>query len=452
VEGYFALRSLGATRVKGIAEPVKLYEVNGLGPLRTPFQRATARGLTRFVGRERELDAMRQALELAKAGHGQIIAAMGEPGVGKSRLFFEFKAIARSGSAVLETYSISHGKASAYMPLMELLRDYFGINTEDDQRQRREKITGKVLTLERALEDALPYIFALFGLNENDDPVAVMDPQLRSRRTHEALKRIVLRESINQPLIVIFEDLHWIDERTQDFLNLLADSIGTAKILLLVNYRPEYSHRWSGKTYYMQLRLDPLKSAEEILSALLGDLAELVPLKRRIIQTTEGNPFFLEEMVQELFEEGILHRNGVVKVTRSLSQVHVPRTVQGILASRIDRLPQSEKEFLQTVAVLGREFSLSLARQVTSKTDDELERTMANLQLREFIYEQPAFSEIEYTFKHALTQEVAYNSVLNERRRILHEHAGVAIEHLFSGRLEEHVDELATPLRAQLQR
>jgi tetratricopeptide (TPR) repeat protein len=445
VEGYFALRSLGATRVKGIAEPVKLYEVNGLGPLRTPFQRAAARGLTRFVGRERELDAMRQALELAKAGRGQIVAAMGEPGVGKSRLFFEFKAIAQSDCAVLEAYSISHGKASAYLPLIELLRDYFRITPEDDQRQRREKITGKVLTLERALEDTLPYLFAVLGLNEEGDAVAVMDPQLRSRRTQEALKRILLCESINQPLIVIFEDLHWIDEHTQDFLNLLADAIGTAKILLLVNYRPEYSHRWSGKSYYMQLRLDPLnrESAEEILSALLGDAAELIPLKRRIIQTTEGNPFFLEEMVQELFEEGTLHRNGVVKVTRSLPQVHVPPTVQGILASRVDRLPQSEKEFLQTVAVLGREFSLSLARQVTAKADEELEQMLANLQVREFIYEQPAFPEVEYTFKHALTQEVAYNSVLNERRRILHERAGAALEHLFGGRLEEHVHELA---------
>ena len=212
MEGYFALRSLGATRVKGIAEPVKLYEVNGLGPLRTPFQRAAARGLTRFVGRERELDAMRQALELAKAGHGQIIAAMGEPGVGKSRLFFEFKAIAQSDCVVLEAYSISHGKASAYLPLIELLRDYFRIVPEDDQRQRREKITGKVLTLERTLEDTLPYLFALFGLNVEGDAIAVMDPpQLRSRRTQEALKRILLRESINQPLIVIFEDLHWID-------------------------------------------------------------------------------------------------------------------------------------------------------------------------------------------------------------------------------------------------
>jgi len=445
VEGYFTLRALGATRVKGIAEPVKLYEVNGLGPLRTRFQRAAGRGLTKFVGRQRELEAMKEALELAKSGHGQIVGAMGEPGVGKSRLFFEFKAIAQSGCAVLEAYSISHGKASAYLPVIELLRDYFRITPEDHQRQRREKITGKVLTLERSLEDTLPYLFALFGLQERDDPVGLMDAQLRGRRTQEGLKRILLRESLNQPLIVIFEDLHWIDEQTQDFLNLLAESIGTARILLLVNYRPEYSHHWSNKTYYMQLRLDPLnrESAEELLSALIGDAVELAPLKRRIVETTEGNPFFIEEMVQALLEEGVLVRNGAVRVTRSLSQVRVPPTVQGILASRIDRLAPPEKEFLQTLAVLGREFSLGLARQVTAKADEELERMLANLQLAEFIYEQPAFPEVEYIFKHALTLEVAYNSVLNERRRVLHERTGAALEQLFSDRLDEHVDELA---------
>jgi class 3 adenylate cyclase/tetratricopeptide (TPR) repeat protein len=445
VEGYFQLRALGATQLRGIGEPVKLYEVNGVGPLRTRFQRAAGRGLTKFVGRRRELDAIRQALQLAKAGHGQLVAAIGEPGVGKSRLFFEFKAIVQSECSLLEAYSVSYGKASAYLPLIELLRDYFRIMPEDDQRQRREKITGKVLTLERSLEDTLPYLFSLFGLEDKDDSVALVDPQIRARRTLEGLKRILLRESLNQPLMVIFEDLHWIDEQTQEFLNLLADSIGTAQIMLLVNYRPEYSHHWNGKTYYMQLRLDPLsdESAEELLSALLGDGVELAPLKRRIIETTEGNPFFIEEMVQELFEEGVLARNGTVKITRSLSQVRVPSTVQGILASRIDRLPSAEKDFLQTLAVLGREFSLGLVRQVTDKADDVLERMLANLQLGEFIYEQPAFPELEYTFKHALTQEVAYHSVLTERRRMLHERAGAALEQLFHERLDEHLEELA---------
>jgi predicted ATPase len=272
-----------------------------------------------------------------------------------------------------------------------------------------------------------------------------MDGQIRKRRTLEAIKRIVLRESLNQPLMVIFEDLHWIDEQTQEFLNLLADSIGTAKILLLVNYRPEYSHQWNSKTYYMQLRLDPLgqESADEMLSALLGDGKDLDALKRLIIERTEGTPFFMEEIVQALFEDGVLVRNGVVKLARSMNAVKVPATVQGVLASRIDRLPAEEKELLQTLAVLGREFPLELVQRVTLKANDELERMLSRLQTGEFIYEQPASGDVEYLFKHALTQEVAYGALLLERRKLLHERAGAAIELSYSARLEDYLEVLA---------
>ena len=249
-EGYFILKPLGPTRVKGVNEPVNVYEVTGLGPLRTRLQRSAGRGLTKFVGREREMEALRHAADRATSGHGQIVAAMAEAGTGKSRLYFEFKAKNQSGWMVLETFSVSHGKASAYLPVLDLLQGYFKIAGEDDQRARRAKVTGNVLTLDRSLEDTLPYLFSLLGVVEGEDPLAQMDGQLKKRRTLDAIKRIVLRESLNQPLMVIFEDLHWIDEATQEFLNLLADSLGTAKILLLVNYRPEYSHKWNSKTYY----------------------------------------------------------------------------------------------------------------------------------------------------------------------------------------------------------
>jgi predicted ATPase len=256
-----------------------------------------------------------------------------------------------------------------------------------------------------------------------------MDGQVRKRRTLEALKHILLRESLNQPLVVIFEDLHWIDEQTQEFLNLLADSIGTAKVLLLVNYRPEYSHQWNSKTYYTQLRLDLLgrESAEEMLTSLLGDGNELGALKRVIIERTEGTPFFMEETVQVLLDDGSLVRNGIVKLTRPLSELKIPPTVQAILASRIDRLPSDAKELLHALAVIGKEFPVSLVRAVVTKSDDELSRTLNDLQLGEFIYEQPAVGDAEYIFKHALTQEVAYSSVLIERRKQLHEGIGAAL-------------------------
>jgi class 3 adenylate cyclase/predicted ATPase len=445
VEGYFALKPLGPARIKGVSEPVNIYEVTGLGPLRTRLQRSAGRGFTKFVGRQREMDAMKAAAEQAKAGRGQIVAAMAEAGVGKSRLLFEFKVTSAAGWMVLEAFSVSHGKASAYLPVIDLLHSYFEIKDEDDPRKRRERVIGKLLALDRSLEDALPYLFGLLGIAEGADRFAGMDAEIRKRRTLDAIKRIMLRESLNRPLMVIFEDLHWIDEETQAFLNLLADTIGTAKILLLVNYRPEYSHHWNSKTYYTQLRLDPLgkESADEMLQSLLGDSAELEPLKRLIIERTEGNPFFMEEMVLVLLDEGALKRNGAVKLTRSLSQLKIPPTVQAILASRIDRLPPDQKDMLQTLAVIGRELALGLLKRVASRSEDELNRMLSELQLAEFIYEQPAPGDIEYTFKHALTQEVAYNSLLVERRKLLHGQIGAAIEALSPNQIGDHVVELA---------
>ena len=320
-EGYFILKPLGATRVRGVTEPVNVYEVTGLGPLRTRLQRSAGRGLTKFVGRVREMEALKHAAELARQGHGQIVAAMAEPGVGKSRLYFEFKATSQSAWMVLETFSISHGKASAYLPVLDLLHGYFKIAGGDDERTRREKVAGRLSMLDPSLEDTRAYLFSLLGIVGGADPLAQMDGQLKKRRTLEAIKRILLRESLNQPLMVIFEDLHWIDEATQEFLNLLADSLGTAKLLLLVNYRPEYSHRWNSKTYYTQLRLDPLgrETADQMLQSLPGDHVELAPLKRLIIEKTEGNPFFIEEIVQSLFEDGVLKRNGTVKLAKPMN-------------------------------------------------------------------------------------------------------------------------------------
>ena len=472
VEGYFILKSLGPARIKGVTDPVNLYEVTGLGPLRTRLQRSAGRGFTKFVGREREMDAMRHAAERAKSGHGQIVAEMAEAGVGKSRLLFEFKATTAAGWMVLEAFSVSHGKASSYLPVIDLLHSYFKIASQDDQRTRREKIAGRIAILDRALEDTIPYLYGLLGIAEDPDPLAQMDAHIRKRGTLDAIKRILLRESLNQPLMVIFEDLHWIDDETQALLNILADSIATAKILLLVNYRPEYSHQWGSKTYYTQLRLDPLgrESADEMLSALLTspapatqsqgasrersggdiDVAERVrahdieALKRLIIERTEGNPFFMEETVEVLVDDGALVRDGAtLRLTKPLADLKIPPTVRAILAARIDRLSPADKDLLQTLAVIGKEFPLSLVRAVVAASADELARMLDDLQLSEFIYEQPAFGDIEYTFKHALTQEVAYNSILIERRKTLHERIGAAIEELFKNSLEDHLSELA---------
>ncbi|MGA8641157.1 MAG: adenylate/guanylate cyclase domain-containing protein [Candidatus Binatus sp.] len=432
-EGYFTFRSIGPTRVKGVSEAVNVHEVTGLGPLRTRLQVSARRGLSKFVGREAELEQMRRAVELAKGGRGQIVAAVGEAGVGKSRLFFEFQAIVPPGCLVLETLSVSHGKSSAYLPLIELLKNYFEITSDDDARKRREKIAGKILILDRALEDTLPYFFTLLEVAESDDPVARMDAEMRRRHTLAAIKRLLLRESLNQPLVVIFEDLHWLDEGSRTLLNLLADSIGTARVLMLLNYRPEFTHNWGNKTYYTQLRLDPLgvESGEEMLQALLDDGHELAPLKRLIIEKTEGNPFFMEEIIQALFEQGALLRNGTIKLAKSLGTIQIPSTVQAVLASRIDRLTPDQKDLLQTLAVIGKEFPFRLVREVSGKSDEELQGLLSQLQMAEFIYEQPAVSDVAYVFKHALSQQVASGSSLLERRRVLHERVARVLEAQF---------------------
>jgi class 3 adenylate cyclase/tetratricopeptide (TPR) repeat protein len=446
VEGYFALKPLGPARIKGLSELLETYEVTGLGPLRTRLQRAAARGYTRFVGRQREMETMKRAAELAKTGHGQIVAAVAEPGVGKSRLFDEFKATSQSGWLVLEARSLSHGKASAYLPLIDLLHIYLGIMPDDDALTRREKVVSKIAILDRSLEDdTLPYLFGLLGIGDGEDAVAQMDAHIRRRRTQDAVKRVLLRESLDQPLMLVFEDLHWIDEQTQAFLNRFVDGMANAPILLLVNYRPEYSHQWGSKTYYAQLRLDTLgkEGAKEMLSSLLGDGTQLAALKRIIIEKTEGNPLFMEEIYQALLEEGALQRNGSVRLVRPVEQLRLPHTVQGVLAARIDHLRPEEKELLQTLAVIGIEFQLSLIHQVLQLEPERLEGMLSSLQSSEFIYEQPGAGEVKYAFKHALTRQVADESLLSGRRKLLHERTGKAIETLYSGQLEDHYSELS---------
>jgi class 3 adenylate cyclase len=293
-DGYFDLRDLGPTTVKGVSTPISVYEVLGRGPLRTHFELSTRRGLTRFVGRERELDQMRRALEQSMTRHGQIVAVVAEAGTGKSRLFYEFKATIPAECKILEAYSVSHGKASAWLPVLELLHGYFGITETDDAASRRDKVRVALTALDPALEGTLPYLFGLLGIVDGPEPHAQMDPRIKHQRTLDAIKRIILRHSLRQPVVINFEDLHWIDEQTQGLLDLLADSIASAQVLLLFNYRPEYHHGWANKSYYSQLRLEPLAGADgaAMLTALLGESDELSRLKRLIAERTGGNPFF----------------------------------------------------------------------------------------------------------------------------------------------------------------
>jgi class 3 adenylate cyclase/tetratricopeptide (TPR) repeat protein len=447
VEGLVRVKALGAVPVKGLTAPVEAFELVGATALRRRFPAAAARGLTRFVGRQPELDALHQALAQAGAGHGQVAALVGEAGVGKSRLAYEFvHAHPTQGWLVLESASVSYGKATPYFPVIDLLKRYCHLEEHDDPRTVRAKVTGQVLTLDEALQDAIPALLSLLEVLADDSPFRTLDPSQRRQHTLQALKRVLLRESQVQPLLLVFEDLHWIDAETQALLDSLVESLPTARLLLLVNYRPEYQHSWGSKTYYTQLRLDPLPpaSADEFLQALLGDDPSLALLKQLLIARTEGNPFFLEESVRTLVETGVLvGEPGAYHLAQALPTIQVPATVQAVLAARIDRLPPEEKRLLQTAAVMGTDVPFALLRAIADLPEAALHRGLAHLQATEFLYEARLFPEVEYTFKHALTHEVAYNSLLLERRRGLHGRLVEALEALAPERVAEQVERLA---------
>jgi class 3 adenylate cyclase/tetratricopeptide (TPR) repeat protein len=446
-EGYVQVRALGPIPIKGLAAPVEVYEVVGAGLTRTRLQAAAARGLTRFVGRDAEFEVLRQSLGRAGAGHGQIVALVGEPGVGKSRLVYELlHAHHLQGWRVLESRSVSYGKATAYLPVCDLLKAYCHLEDRDDLRTVRAKLTGHILTLDDTLQETVPAVLALFEALPADSPFLSLDPLQRRRRTLEALKRLLLRESQVQPLLLVFEDLHWIDTETQAVLDLLVESLPTARVLVLVNYRPEYQHGWGSKTYYTQLRLDPLPpaSAEALLQALLGDDVSLVPLTPLLMARTQGNPFFLEESVRTLVETGVLiGGRGAYHLAQPLDSLPVPATVQALLAARLDRLPPEDKRLLQTAAAIGTDVPWPLLQAIADTPEEALYRSLARLQAAEFLYETSLFPERAYTFKHALTHEVAYGSLLQERRRMLHVHIVEALEALTGDRLDDQVERLA---------
>jgi len=446
-EGYVEVKPLGPLPVKGLAAPLEVHELTRAAMIRSRFQAAAARGLTRFVGRESELDQLRQALERAGAGHGQVVAVMGEPGVGKSRLYWEFTHSHRAlGWLVLESSSVSYGKATNYLPIIDLLRAYFSIEHADDIRKIGEKVTGKLLSLDRQLEPCVSPIMWLLDVPVEDETWARLDPPQRRQRILDWVKRLLLRESQVQPLMVLFEDLHWIDAETQALLDSLVESLPTARLLLLVNYRPEYGHGWGSKTYYRQLQIDPLRpeSAEALLDALLGSDATLAPVKRLVIDRTEGNPFFIEESIRALIETGVLAgERGAYRLTRVVQGLQVPATAQAMLAARIDWLGPEDKRLLQAAAVIGTDVPFELLQAVADEPEDRLRRGLAQLQATEFLYETRLFPDLEYSFKHALTHEVAYGSLLANRRRDLHARIVGTIERLHPDRLAEQVERLA---------
>jgi class 3 adenylate cyclase/tetratricopeptide (TPR) repeat protein len=469
VEGFIQVKPLGAVQAKGVSQPVEAYEVVGATSAHTRIQAGAARGLTPLVGRRTEIEVFNKLVEQAGGGKGQILAMVGEPGMGKSRLVHEFtQHQLRPGWLVLAGASVSYGKATSYLPLVEMLRRYFQIADREGSENIRNQVVMHIMELDSMLKDAIAPILSLLGAlpDESNSPAAdqhnslsglqglaemirrfnSVDPQQRRHYTLEAVKQVLIRESQRQPLLLVFEDLHWVDNETQAFLDRLIDSLPLVRILLLVNYRPGYVHTWSDKTYYTQLRVDPLQptNAEELLQNLLGPHKDLVPLKEMLIHRTEGNPFFAEESVRSLVETGVLvGEKRMFRPGLKIDEIRIPTTIQNVVADRIDHLPIEEKHLLQTASVIGMIVPFSLLRAVAELPDEELHQYLAHLQSAEFIYETKLFPELEYTFKHALTNEVTYGALLHERKISLHAKIVSALEKSAIDNLHDHIETLA---------
>jgi class 3 adenylate cyclase/tetratricopeptide (TPR) repeat protein len=466
VEGFFEVTPLGALKVKGFSTPIDAFELTGATTARNRLQAAAARGLSRFVGRQREIEFMQRVMEQSTAGHGQVLAVVGEAGMGKSRLLRHFLAGGVApGWRVLEAPSVSYGKANLYFPVVELLRDYLSLKDSADSSPVQSAVAEQVLRLSPSLCDTIPPLLALLdalplgpssgetmpvaALPEVADAIAnylSLEPQERRQQTFDALTELFLAESQKQPLLLIFEDLHWIDGETEEFLNVLVQSLPRGRIFLLVNYRPGFSHSWANRDYYQRLRLTPLPATGvgELLDSLLGRDDDLASLKDLLIQRTDGNPFFVEESVRSLAEAGVLvGARGRYRAAVRVESVRIPNKVQTVLAERIDRLPRAEKQLLQTAAVIGVTVPARLLRAVAGLPEEELHGILESLQAAEFLHESSLFPELEYRFNHALSNEVAYGALLKERRCELHGQIFHALENAAGEKPQEDVETLA---------
>jgi DNA-binding NtrC family response regulator/predicted ATPase len=446
-EGWYALERREIPLPGGAGERFVAYALMRLGAQPSPLARMGQRTLSQFIGRERELATLHDLLGQVQAGRGQVVGIVGEPGVGKSRLLYECQRWRRSDQVLaLAADCASYGATVPYWPLQGLLKAYFQHDERDSGPLIRDQIISRLRDLDGAPSPTLPAFLTLLDMPVDDAAWQALEPLQRRQHILDALKHLLLRASQAQPVVLIVENLHWIDTETQAFLDNLIDSLPTMRLLLLVSYRPEYQHGWGSKTYYTQLRLDPLPPdrAHALLQARLGEDAGLAPLKARLIAWTEGNPLFLEESLQMLVETGVLvGAPGVYQLAQAVPSIHVPATVQAVLAARIDRLPPAAKTLLQAAAVIGREVPVALLQRLVALSAEALRHGLATLQAAELLYETRLFPERAYTFKHALTQEVAYGSLPQARRRLLHGRSLAALEDLYADGLAEQVDRLA---------
>jgi class 3 adenylate cyclase/tetratricopeptide (TPR) repeat protein len=446
VRDYFHVKPLGKIEIKGKIEPQEVFELIKAGGAATRIEAATAKGLTKFLGRENFMSALMGAFEKAKNGTGQVVGIVGEAGVGKSRIVLEFRSrLPKEEARCLEGRCVQYGAAMSYLPILDILRSYLGIEEGEHEHLIRTKIEEKLLRLDERLKTSLHPIYELLSLNIEDPSYLQLDPEEKSQRTFEALRDLFIRLSKEKTLILALEDLHWVDRLTEQFIDHLIGWLPNARILLIIIHRPEYVHQWGSKSYWVGIGLNPLslKSSAELVHSILGDSHVSPELSELVLSRAGGNPLFVEELIRSLVENGSIHLqddNYILGV--KASEIPVPVSIQGVIAARIDRVEENAKRIMQSASVIGREFAFRILQTISDVTKD-LNAHLIDLQRLEFIYEKNLFPELEYIFKHALTQEVVYNSILVKRRKKIHGNIAEAIESLYVDRLPEFYEALA---------
>ncbi len=446
-DGFVAVRSVGLTPIKGLGEPVDLYELTGRKPARSRWDGRASRTLSKFVGRQQELAKLGRALERSGTGRGEVVAIVGEPGMGKSRLVHEFvSSPATEGWTVLEAGAVPYDAKASFRPISDLLRSWLAVEERDGPADIAAKLRDKIAALGEELLPVLPALQSVLNLPVEDPEWPTLDASLRRRRIIDAARAMLLRGSHHQPHVLVFEDLHWIDGESQSVLDAVVEALPGARVLVLVTYRPEYTQEWAAKSYFRLIRADPLEpaAAGALLDALLGDDPSLSELKPLLVDRTDGRPLFVEESVSALVDAGRLRgETGAYQLTGSVETLDIPSTIREVLADRIDRLTPACKSLLQVASVVGRHVPRAVLEAVAGLSEDELEARFSELRAAELVYESRILPEVEYSFKHALTHQVAYQGILRERRRTLHAEVVRVIERRYHNRLDEQIERLA---------
>ena len=441
-EGLFRFEALGEKTVKGRKEPVKVYRVIAISSRRTRFDVSAERGLTPFVSRERELELLLDGFERSRSGRGQAFSIMAEAGVGKSRLLYEFrKAVSNEDVTFLEGKCLSYSRGIAYHPVIDILKSTFNILDSDDCNQIRDKVTQWLKTIGVDETSTLPYLLELLSVKDSGIDRIDMSPEARKDRIMSAVNLITLKGSQIQPLVLAIEDLHWIDRSSEEYLKTLLESISGAKIFLIFTYRPEYVHTWGGKSYHSQINLNRLSNRESLamVSHLLGAANIDGKIEDLVLEKTEGIPFFIEEFIKSLKDLKIIEASQkTYHLVKDIKNIAIPSTIQEVIMSRVDSLPENSKDLLQVGSAIEREFTYETIKRVAELPEKELLSCLSVLKDSELIYERGIYPQSSYIFKHALTQEVVYDSILGKRKKMLHEKIGKVIEEVYKDNIDEH--------------